>query len=54
MSYLEQPQLSSLIIDSLSGEDIMQVGVGIDYDQLTSTVYWSDIRYSVSDFIGEF
>ena len=26
----------------------MQVGVGIDYDQLTDTVYWSDIRYSVS------
>ena len=53
MSYLEQPQLSSLIID-LSGEDIMQVGVGIDYDQLTNTVYWSDIRYSVSYFFGEF
>ena len=31
-----------------SGEDLMQVGVGIDYDQLTDTVYWSDIRYSVS------
>ena len=26
----------------------MQVGVGIDFDQLTNTVYWSDIRYSVS------
>ncbi|KAL5252043.1 hypothetical protein ACHWQZ_G015002 [Mnemiopsis leidyi] len=37
------------------GDDIMQVGVGIDFDQLTNTVYWSDIRYSqiVKAKVGE-
>ena len=31
-----------------SDTEWMQVGVGLDYDPIDKTVYWSDIRFAVS------